>query len=368
MPQLKVIVNKLNKRKGAVTDFSKKGNIVGTLTEGDVFKSVAEVTNNLGTWHIDENGFVVWAGGTAAQWTFDSNKMTWAHDSVVNGGLGVVDLWNELGVRGEGITVAILDSGLNSSLEDFTDSNIKYYNAFLDSSQKENCLDDSFGHGTDCCGILCGGGKSFYGVAPDISLLLIKITNQNGQRIPSAIVRGLERAIEMQSDVISMSFTIPQDNNFQVVHDKIKDAFDKNITVVASAGDSGGVGFPVNEFPASFPECLSIGGINRQKLRSSASTLSDFLSLMGPGEELFSLTNPAQKIRGTSFSAPFVAGIIAIVKSLAKRSATQLSNVLLLDALKKAADKNFPEYNTLEYGSGIINAIATLQLLSFINS
>ena len=63
MAQLKVIVNKLNRRRAPITDFSDKGNISGTVSKGFLFVSTAEETNALGTWYMDRDGYYYWGGG-----------------------------------------------------------------------------------------------------------------------------------------------------------------------------------------------------------------------------------------------------------------------------------------------------------------
>ncbi|MCK9398512.1 MAG: S8 family serine peptidase [Bacteroidales bacterium] len=269
--------------------------------------------------------------------------------------------------RGKDIKVAVLDSGLNYNMDDFKNNkNISYYNAFMDSENKTDCLDDSYGHGTNCAGILCAQGKVISGVAPDINLLSVKITNETGERTSKAILKGLEKAIALNSDVISLSFSIAKlDENFNGIHDKIKEAYQKDIVVLAAAGDSGALDFPVDNFPASFVECLSIGGIDRTRKRSKYSTKSNFLDLMGPGEDLMSVLSPDIKINGTSFSTPFVAGVIALLKSFAKSKNLSLTNIEIYDILKRTADiKVADTYNLVDYGWGIMDPVAAFNLLS----
>lgn len=63
MTQLQVIVNKLNRRKGPVADMSDKSNIVGTVPAGYVFESDFHITNMLGTWYADRDGYYYWGNG-----------------------------------------------------------------------------------------------------------------------------------------------------------------------------------------------------------------------------------------------------------------------------------------------------------------
>ncbi|TPG45337.1 glycoside hydrolase family 25 protein [Flavobacterium pectinovorum] len=63
MAQLKVIVNKLNKRTGPITDFNDKSNIVGTILKGKLFEGSKQISNILGDWYEDSDGYYYWAGG-----------------------------------------------------------------------------------------------------------------------------------------------------------------------------------------------------------------------------------------------------------------------------------------------------------------
>ena len=274
------------------------------------------------------------------------------------------ELWKHS--KGEGIKVALLDSGLNYKLSDFKNKiKITWYNADLDSIAQADCMDDTTGHGTDCAGMLCAQGISLFGAAPEIDLLVIRITNPKGERTSAAILKGLEKANEVNADVISLSFSMAKnDAYFNEIHARIIAAFQKGCTLIAAAGDSGGLSFPVDNFPAAFPEVISVGGIDRQRRRSKTSTKSNFLRLMGPGDDLFSVFNNEKRISGTSFATPFVAGVVAILKAVAKSENRLLTNSELFDILEKTADKNVSgTYSPLDFGWGILDPLAALSLL-----
>ncbi|WP_166922327.1 S8 family peptidase [Flavobacterium poyangense] len=369
MARYKVIVHKLNVRKTIPADFTDKTTVFPTISEGHVL-DLEEVTNvpnpSLGRWYKDAVNQFYWGGGLQLISEIDNKEIqTTSIDKKDWGFLDfkIDELWKFS--RGENIKVAILDSGLNYKLDDFKNkTNISYYNACTDIESQEACFDTS-GHGTDCAGILCAQGYDLWGVAPNITLDIIKIIDSNDEQSSDAILLGLERAIKLSVDVISLSFYIPNDDIIrEKTHSKIKEAYNKGITIVSSAGNSGSKPKPANNFPASFPECLSIGGIDKNRIRSKASTKSDFLDLMGPGEDIFSLTQANNSIKGTSYSAPFVAGVIALLKSIAKSNNKPLSNIDLFDILKRSADTNILNYNKVEYGWGILNPYSALNLLT----
>ncbi|MGB5026598.1 MAG: hypothetical protein WBO44_14680 [Saprospiraceae bacterium] len=65
MAQLTVIVNKLNRRRTPISDFSEKGNVAGTVLKGFQFISTNEISNELGNWYQDRDGYYFWGGGLA---------------------------------------------------------------------------------------------------------------------------------------------------------------------------------------------------------------------------------------------------------------------------------------------------------------
>lgn len=371
MERYKVIVPRLNVRKAPVDNFKVK-NIITTVNEGltlDLVEVIDVPNPSLGKWYTDGKG-QFYSGLGLAQ--YDSSKITFIDSSqnklLNNKDWGFIDfkideLWKYS--RGENIQVAILDSGLNYDLDDFKNkTDITYYNAFTNSEKKEDCFDNTDGHGTDCAGILCAQGYNVWGVAPDITLNIIKITNSQGERTFPAILKGLQKAIDIESDVISLSFSFDKNNNnakiVEEIYKKIQEAINKNIIIVASA-DDGDLDFPIDNFPASFTECISVGAIDR--FGKVASNKSNFLDLMAPGKDVLSVFNKGKTISGASFSTPFTAGIVAILKSIIKKNNYKITNYELMRILERSANTNFKDYNKLEFGFGIIDPVQAHNLL-----
>ena len=370
MLKLVVSAKKLNKRRFVPITLSDKSGIVGTVNKDFSFLGTeatsSEVPNGAtGKWYKDRDGIFYWGGGLIENpiplsGTINTGKRDW----------GFVDykidqLWSNS--KGENIKMAVLDSGLNASLADFAGmQNLAFFNANTGSDDKNQCGDDSDSHGTNCAGVLCAQGSSLWGVAPAGSLQVIRITDANGARQLDAILNGLQKAIDLNTDVISMSFGIsgdPKDEIILKLYEKIKAAYDLNITLVAAVSD-GSSDFPVNDFPASFPECIAVGAVDSNRM--VASNQSDFLDLMAPGKNVFSVSNQLADCTGSSFATPFVAGVVAILKSVAKVKNKTVSNIELFDILKRSADIQVLNYNKLNYGWGLINPVGALNLLQTI--
>lgn len=153
----------------------------------------------------------------------------------------------ELGNKGQGVVVAVIDTGVNYNHVDIAnhlwDGGEEFPNHGYDVYNFDDDPMDDNGHGTHCAGIVCGDGTAWLatGVAPEATLMCVKSTNEEGSSGAVNIVKGMEWAVEHGCDLISLSQGIAKAN----VADKellrhCCDAFlDAGIVVVAAAGNEG---------------------------------------------------------------------------------------------------------------------------------
>ena len=120
------------------------------------------------------------------------------------------ELWNK-GFTGKGVVVSVLDTGVNTDHIDLKDhlwdGGAAYPNHGYNSLDKNNDVSDVHGHGTHCAGTVCGDGTSGtqHGVAPDATLMCVKVLGANGKGSVDAIVGGVEFSVENGADVLSLS-------------------------------------------------------------------------------------------------------------------------------------------------------------------
>ena len=122
-------------------------------------------------------------------------------------------VWNQ-GYTGQGVVVAVLDTGVNYNHLDVADhlwdGGSEFPNHGWDIRNNDNDPMDDNGHGTHCAGIVCGDGTagSQTGMAPDATLMCVKMMSNMGTGSVANINNGLQWAIEHGADVISLSVSV----------------------------------------------------------------------------------------------------------------------------------------------------------------
>ena len=113
-------------------------------------------------------------------------------------------LW-EKGIDGQGITVAVLDSGIDKNHPDLIGKVVAEKNFLAD----EITADDLLGHGTMVAGIIAGSGAAsngrYKGIAPGAKLISVKVIDGKGDGKVSDIIAGIEWAVYNGADVLSLS-------------------------------------------------------------------------------------------------------------------------------------------------------------------
>jgi subtilisin family serine protease len=236
---------------------------------------------------------------------------------------GIPSLWGK--TRGEGVTVAVVDTGV-SKHPALTDVVCDYRNFSSDSD-----MYDTVGHGTHVAGIIGARTGMAKGIAPGVCILSLKALGHSGMGSNASVAQAVRFAIEAKADVICMSLgsTAPDDS----VHSAVRDAHKNGVVVVCAAGNDGGA---VN-YPAAFQETIAVGAVDRNGTACEFSSRGKEIAVAAPGEAITScwLNDSYATVSGTSMAAPFVAGVIALYVSSAKRDNRKITHS---DVLKALAD------------------------------
>jgi len=231
-------------------------------------------------------------------------------------------IWKE--TKGKGITVAILDTGCDSTHPDLQEQIIGGRNFTDDDRSNPDIYLDYNGHGTHVAGTIAAQQNDIgvVGVAPEASLLIVKVLNRKGSGQYDWIINGINYAIEQKVDIISMSLGGP--NDLPELHEAIKRAVSNNILVVCAAGNEGDGDDSTDEFafPGRYNEVISVGAVNLERRPSDFTNSHNEIDLVAPGEKILStyLNGRFATLSGTSMAAPHVSGALALIKGLVNTS------------------------------------------------
>jgi subtilisin family serine protease len=209
---------------------------------------------------------------------------------------------------GEGITIAILDNGVQASHPDLAG---KLVGAEIDETGGQVSNDE---HGTAVAGTAAANtdnGVGIAGVGWNSRILSVQVLDNNGEGFASWISKGIYDATDHSAKVINLSLGTSTGTS-QAVNDAIAYALQHNVVVVASAGNDSTA--PVGH-PASVPGVIGVGSSNTNDALSGFSNRGAGLDISAPGENLPAPFPVAtyKRVSGTSFSAPIVSGVAAML-------------------------------------------------------
>lgn len=153
----------------------------------------------------------------------------------------------EQGYRGQGVVVAVIDTGVNYRHADIADhlwdgGEEFPHHGFDVFNLDDDPMDDN-GHGTHCAGTVCGDGTAWMatGVAPEATLMCIKSAGEEGNSGAAYIVKGMEWAVEHGSDLISLSLGVAKAEvaDKELLRLACNALLDVGIVVIAAAGNEG---------------------------------------------------------------------------------------------------------------------------------
>ena len=221
---------------------------------------------------------------------------------------------------GEGIDVAVVDTGIDLEHPDLA-ANIKgHFNAI--NIRKSG--DDDNGHGTHVAGVIAALDDEIgvVGVGPMINLHAVKVLNKKGSGRLSDLIEGLQWCINNKMDVVNLSLGSLSGN--QSFHDAISAVYYEGIVVVASAGNNGYSGGAI-DYPAKYAETIAVSAVGQADDDSLCfagfSSWGSEVDLAAPGANIYSTCVNKRKssyevMDGTSMAAPHVAATAALVLSL----------------------------------------------------
>ncbi|MED3653681.1 S8 family serine peptidase [Heyndrickxia sporothermodurans] len=224
--------------------------------------------------------------------------------------IGVQAIWPFIKPNSKPVTVAVLDTGVDTTHPDLKGQLVNGYDIPRHTTKQT----DKNGHGTAVAGTIAAKMNNkigIVGVNPYAKILPIKI---GGEEIADAdSIAGIYYAIKHHADIINLSYGGPESSETEF--DAILSAAQHGITVVAASGNEYGEAV---EYPAAYPTVISVGSVNSKNKVSDFSNVGPQLDLVAPGEKIkiLALKNKYDIEDGTSFSTPIVSGLASIIKSI----------------------------------------------------
>ena len=239
--------------------------------------------------------------------------------------------------QGAGVTVAVIDSGVNPDVSDLAGSVTTGPDYTGVSTRPSN---PNWGvHGTWMASLIAGhghppgGDSGVIGVAPASRILSIRVipdradphygrySREQEPAIQDSLARGIEYAVQHGAKVISMSIGYSAPNG--AVRQALADAFSRGVVVVASAGNSGAPAGPSDgvqapeSFPADYPGVISVGAVNQNGAVAGFSSDNLSVQVAAPGVLVPAQGRDGQYwwVSGTSPACALVAGVAALIKS-----------------------------------------------------
>ena len=222
--------------------------------------------------------------------------------------------------QGAGVTVAVVDSGVDANPQ-FGDRVTVGPDLAGATAGDVPPGADCVGHGTSVASIIAAAprtGVSFAGVAPQASILSIKITNSD--TFPDQVTaQAIRDAVRLGANVINLS--LATNVSTPALRAAVQFAQARNVVVVAAAGNDDPDGVVGPFYPAAYPGVLSVGAIGPDGSLASFSDTRTPVSVTAPGVDVTSAYpgtfpqayNPGDN--GTSFATAFVSGVAALVRA-----------------------------------------------------
>ncbi len=210
----------------------------------------------------------------------------------------------------------ILDTGVDGEHEDLKKQYVKY---------DDNGSKDEVGHGTHCAGIAAATSNNKVGVssaAPDerfVEVSSIKVLSGFGFGTQKMIIDGMIKAVDAGADVISMSLGGKSSETREKAYtEAVQYALRNNVIVVIAAGNAGKNAAQYS--PANSEGVITVAAVDQNLKRTVFSNTLQHIKygVSAPGKDIFSTypNNEYKVYSGTSMAAPYVAGLVSILKSI----------------------------------------------------
>jgi hypothetical protein len=291
---------------------------------------------------------------------FEKDEVLHIMDLQADQQIGADKVWPSY--DGSGVTVAVLDTGVDSNHQELSDS-IAGGKSFV--SYTTSYYDDH-GHGTHVSGIITANGvvTNAKGVAPGASVWMAKVCDASGSCYTSDIATAIDYVVkgpdgtpntgDEPAKIISISLggggTRAANCDSDYLASKVNWAVSNGVTVVVAAGNTGGI----VSSPACASGAISVGAVDKNDVRPSWSGSGSALKIVAPGVSIYSSLpdNTYASWSGTSMATPHVSAVVALMKQKNSNLIDSQIKSILYSTAKDLGSVGWDKY----YGWGRVDA------------
>ncbi len=250
---------------------------------------------------------------------------------------------------------------------------------------RENPNGNGVFHGTEVAGLAGATGNNNTGIATlswHTRIMPLQALSDDGPGFTSDVAAAIYYAVDNGADIINLSLG---SNNFDpAIQTATNYAYANNVVVIAAAGNCGtgtepgcsGYGAGFIGYPARNPNVIAVGATTSSDTRASFSSYGNALDVVAPGSG--SINTPTwtpgnqtslytSAVYGTSYSAPYVASLSALIKAIRPDTTVSDIHALLLATASKPSGMSGLPYST-QFGHGIIDAERAVTIASSLNT
>lgn len=254
--------------------------------------------------------------------------------------------------QGNGIVVAVLDTGIEAAHPDFVGKLVPGWNAV----SQNNDISDIQGHGTRVAGTIGAATDNALGVAAvgwNAKVMPIRVSNRtDGAAYSSDMARGLTWAADNGAHIANMSYMSWQHSTVQSAAQYLRN---KGGVVFGSAGNSG-----IDAGANPTPYVVVVAATASNDSRTSWSNYGQYVDLAAPGSGILttSVGGGYASVSGTSFSSPITAAVAALVMAANDQLAPAQIEQILFDSAVDLGTSGWDPF----YGWGRVDAGAAVMM------
>jgi subtilisin family serine protease len=297
----------------------------------------------------------------------DDNTMDWGIKDDIDylELISLYDAWN-ITTGSKSVKVAIMDSGIDTNHEDLSMNfeTTNYSGVFDDGNYTDGPTKDNYGHGTQVAGIICANGnnnKGIAGVCWNIEFVSLRILEDDGQGYSYHALQAFNHLVGSDVDIVNMSCGWYPVSTNGTINPRYQESFQTGIgnfgkLVVCASGNNGQNLDTFASFPTAYncANVITVGASDEndniwEEGNYSSNTGKNSIDLFAPGYRILS-TYPTEICEdneavhsytihvydgyhvdsGTSFAAPFVTGVAALMLSINPNlTAIQLKDIIV---------------------------------------